>query len=113
MDVADDWAKILAAHPGVDTHLVLPASMRTVDLKRVAGQYSVFQPRKLLFTRLDETVTLGPILSLSIRMDKPISFFCAGQHIPEDLEPAAVDTLLDAILGRPEARDSKYGVVAA
>jgi flagellar biosynthesis GTPase FlhF len=45
--------------------------MRAADLRRVAERYSVFQPRNLLFTRLDETETLGPILSLSVRMGKP------------------------------------------
>lgn len=113
MEVSEDLARVIGAHPSIDTHLVLPASMRTADLKRAATQYNLFRPRKLLFTRLDETETLGPILSLSIRMEKPISFFSSGQRIPEDLQPAAVDTLLDAILGRRTERDSKYGVVAA
>jgi len=133
MEISEDWANVLAANPAIDTHLVLPASMRTADLKRVAGHYDIFRPRKLLFTRLDETETLGPILSLSIRMEKPISFFSVGQRIPEDLQPAAVDTLLDSILGEsveqaskpkskpepnsePESQPKsrpKYGVVAA
>ncbi len=129
MEISQDWANVLAANPAIDTHLVLPASMRTADLKRVAAQYDIFRPRKLLFTRLDETQTLGPILSLSIRMEKPISFFSAGQRIPEDLQPAAVDSLLDSILGEtaeqapatksesePDSQPKskpKYGVVAA
>ena len=113
MEVSEDLARIVAARPDIDTHLVLPASMRSADLKRAAGLYSPFRPRKLLFTRLDETETLGPILSLSIRMEKPISFFSSGQRIPEDLQPAAVDTLLDAILGPGAESHSRYGVVAA
>jgi len=113
MEISEDWARVLAAHPSIDTHLVLPASMRTADLKRVAGQYGIFRPRKLLFTRLDETETLGPILSLSIRMEVPISFFSSGQRIPEDIEAASVDVLLDGILGHLETREPRYGVVAA
>ncbi len=105
METAEDLARVLAGHPGIDTHLVLPASMRTADLKRVAGQYDIFRPRKLLFTRLDETETLGAILSLSIRMEKPISFLSSGQRIPEDIEAASLDLLLDAILGPCVARD--------
>ncbi|HTW66147.1 MAG TPA: hypothetical protein VME17_16090 [Bryobacteraceae bacterium] len=119
MEIAEDWAEALAAHPGIDTHLVLPASMRTADLKRVAGLYGIFQPHKLLFTRLDETETFGPLLSLSVRMQKPISFFSSGQRIPEDLTPAAADTFLDWILGRGSASGTcpaeppEYHVVAA
>jgi len=113
LEIAEDLARVLAAHAGIDIHLVLPASMRTADLKRVAGQYGMFRPSRLLFTRLDETETLGPVLSLSIRMNKPISFFSSGQRIPEDLRPASVDELLGGILGRDTQPESRYGVVAA
>jgi flagellar biosynthesis protein FlhF len=113
MEACEDLANLLATrHADVDTHLVLPASMRAADLRRVAQQYAVFRPRKLLFTRMDETETFGPILSLSARMAKPVSFLSRGQRIPEDLEPATTDMLLDLVLGPPSA-SLKYEVVAA
>jgi flagellar biosynthesis protein FlhF len=122
MEACDDLARLLATHPAIDTHLVLPASMRTADLRRVAEQYGIFQPHKLLFTRMDETQTYGPLLSLSVQMGKPISFFSHGQRIPEDLEPATAGRLLDLILrafaGPPALHASenaapKFDVVAA
>jgi flagellar biosynthesis protein FlhF len=113
MEACEDLAKLLATHPGLDTHLVLPASMRAADLRRVSEQYSVFQPGKLLFTRMDETETVGPILSLSVRMGKPVSFFSRGQRIPEDLEPATADLLLDLMLGTLAAGPPRFDVVAA
>lgn len=113
LDGYEDLARFLASYPGVDTHLVLPASMRTCDLKRVAGQYDLFRPRKLFFTRMDETQTFGPILSMSFREGKPISFLSNGQAIPEDLQPATADLILDLIL-KPEAiREPSFGVAAA
>jgi flagellar biosynthesis protein FlhF len=114
MEAADDLATVLAAHrPVIDTHLVLPASMRAADLRRVSEQYSIFQPRKLLFTRLDETETFGPILSRSTRLGIPVSFLSWGQRIPEDLEPASVDRLLDLILASAAPYGLKFDVVAA
>jgi flagellar biosynthesis protein FlhF len=113
MEASEDLANVLVSHPGVETHLVLPASMRAADLRRVSEQYSIFQPSKLLFTRLDETETFGPLLSGSIRMGKPISFFSRGQRIPEDLEPATPDLMLNLILGWPALGDTKFDVVAA
>ena len=97
----EDLAKLLAAHPAVDTHLVLPASMRTADLRRVSEQYAIFRPRKLLFTRLDETETFGPILSRSVRMGKPVSFLSRGQRIPEDLEPATPASFYSILCSAP------------
>ena len=125
LESSEDLAALLATHPAVDTHLVLPASMRAADMRRLSEQYSIFRPRKLLFTRLDETETLGPILSRSVRMGMPISFLSRGQRIPEDLEAASSDLLLNLILA-PLARQApsdeaeetvegppKFGVAAA
>lgn len=113
MHASEDLARLMVTHGGIDTHLVLPASMRAADLRRVADRYSVFQPHKLLFTRLDETETFGPILSRSARLGKPVSFLSRGQRIPEDLEPATPDLLLDLILGSLGAEELKFDVVAA
>src|SRR4029077_12770815 len=102
-----------ASYPGMDTHLALPASMRAADLKRMARPYAVFQPRKLLFTRLDATEAFGPILSLSIRMNTPLSFFSSGQRIPEDLQPATADLVLDLVMKPESARAPKFDRAAA
>jgi flagellar biosynthesis protein FlhF len=113
MDGFEELAHFLSGYPGMDTHLVLPASMRTADLRRAAQRYEVFGPRKLLFTRLDETETFGPILSQSVRMGKPISYLTRGQRIPEDLEPATRDVILDMVLKATPAGSSRFGVAAA
>jgi flagellar biosynthesis protein FlhF len=113
MEGSDDLARLLATHPNVETHLVLSASMRAADLRRVSDQYSIFGPGKLLFTRLDETETYGPILSQSVRMRRPVSFLSRGQRIPEDLEPATSDLLLDLILRPLALGERKFEVVAA
>lgn len=109
----EELAEFLRSYPGMDTHLVLPASMRTSDMKRAAQRYEIFGPRKLLFTRLDETETFGPILSQSVRMHKPVSFLARGQRIPEDLERATADTILDLVLKKEPAARSRFGVAAA
>lgn len=117
MDGQEDLAGFLSTHPGIDTHLVLPASMRASDLKRIAEQYSWFKPNKLLCTRLDETGTLGPIVSQSVRMGIPVSFVSRGQRIPEDLEPATkelfLDAMLDALPKSGAAAGASAGVAAA
>jgi flagellar biosynthesis protein FlhF len=92
-------AHFLATRDDIDTHLVLPASMKAADLARMAGAFECMRPNRLLFTKLDETVSYGPILNESARSRKPLSFFSTGQRIPEDLEAAAVPRLLELVLG--------------
>ena len=112
-ELDEELAQTIAHLPDLDTHLVLPASMRARDLKRTSEQYSIFNPGKLLFTRLDETETFGPILNQSFRMGLPISFIANGQRIPEDLEAATEDLLLDLIIKPEHAAAAKCGTVAA
>lgn len=113
LEGVEDLADFLSTYAGVDTHLVLPASMRTSDLKRVASQYEIFKPAKLLFTRLDETETFGPILSQSVRSGKPLSFLTRGQRIPEDLEEATKDLILDLVLKPELFSERRFGTAAA
>lgn len=97
---AADLASFLAARPDIDTHLVLSASMKSADLYRVVDRFEIFRPKKLLFTKLDETEAFGPILNEAARTAKPVSFLSAGQRIPEDLEPATTERIVNLVLER-------------
>ncbi|MBM3746275.1 MAG: hypothetical protein FJW34_10805 [Acidobacteria bacterium] len=100
LDAAAGLAAFLAAQPAVEVHLVLTASMKSADLSSAVDRYAVFRPRNLIFTRLDETSSFGPILSQSARTGLPVSFLAGGQEIPEDLEPATTQRIVDLVLGR-------------
>jgi len=104
MEDAADLARLIAAHPEIDTHLVLSASMKPADLARVIGRYQIFQPRKLLFTRLDETDRLGALVSEAARRSLPISFLATGQQIPDDIEPASKEFIAGKVCGAEQHR---------
>lgn len=88
-----ELARFLTQQPEVDIHLVLPATMKTDDLARATGRFETFQPRKLIFTRLDETEALGSVVTLLARTGMPCSFLATGPQIPEDLAPATRERL--------------------
>ena len=108
LDISAGLAGFLATRDDVDTHLALPASMKSADMARVANRYEIFRPDRLLFTKLDETGSFGGIFQEAARSAKPLSFFAAGQRIPEDLETASADRLVEAMLGgwRGETRSA-------
>lgn len=99
-----DLARFLASREDVDVHLVLTASMKSADLSRVVDRFEIFRPNKLLFTRLDETETFGPIWNQAARTGKPVSFLTSGQQIPEDLAPATPEQILNLLLPRGAMR---------
>jgi flagellar biosynthesis protein FlhF len=98
MDAAEELAAVLSAHREIDSHLVLTASMRSADLTRVVDRFEVFRPGKLLFTLLDETASFGPLVNEAVRTGKAVSFLATGQRIPEDLEPAAKERIIELVL---------------
>jgi flagellar biosynthesis protein FlhF len=99
MEDAADLARLIGSHPEIDTHLVLSASMKPADLSRVIDRYEIFQPDKLLFTRLDETDRYGTLVSEAARRSLPISFLATGQTIPDDLEAASKESIVDKVRG--------------
>jgi flagellar biosynthesis protein FlhF len=96
-DLGGDLAAFLSRRQDIDTHLVLTASMRLEDLYRTAALYDDFHPAKLLFTRVDETSSLAAVFCVATRRNKPVSFLAAGQSVPEDLEPATKEKIVESL----------------
>ena len=84
-DSANDLSQFVRSIPNREVHLVLPASMKRTDLARNAPRFEVFSPNALMFTKLDETDSLGGLISESLRSGKPLSCLSAGPGVLEDL----------------------------
>ncbi|MEO8592525.1 MAG: hypothetical protein ABI759_04315 [Candidatus Solibacter sp.] len=97
LEDAGSLAHFLATRLDIDTHLVLPASMKAVDLTHMVDAFEILRPQHLLFTKLDETTTFGSIFNEAARSGKPLSFFTSGQRIPEDLEAANCDRVMELV----------------
>jgi flagellar biosynthesis protein FlhF len=104
MDDAAEWARFFSGRPGMEVHIAVPASMRSADLGRMLDRFEIFSPSRLIFTRLDETLSFGGIISASVKTGKFISFLASGQEIPEDIEPATAARLLGLVFDRPAVR---------
>src|SRR5580704_7245392 len=91
-------ARFLATRADIDTQLALAASVKPADLARMVDAYQVFKPQRLVFTKLDETASFGPIFNEAVRTGMPLSFFATGQRIPEDLEEVTPVRLTSLIL---------------
>jgi flagellar biosynthesis protein FlhF len=93
-----DLAMFLSRRQEIDIHLVLTASTRHSDIESATKRFEVFRPSALIFTKLDETDSTGAIASEAIRSAKPVSWLCAGQLIPEDIEPASKRRIAGALV---------------
>ena len=88
----------------IEVHLVLSA---TATEESILAAYSKFQPisvDRLLFTKLDESVHYGMIYNIIRKTNKPLSYFTTGQKVPEDIELAEAERLVDLTLNLERAR---------
>ncbi|MDR2578368.1 MAG: flagellar biosynthesis protein FlhF [Chitinispirillales bacterium] len=71
-----------------ETHLVLSATTKDSDLLDMVHNYRNVRVNRLLFTKLDETARLGNIFNVVSELGIPVSYFTAGQSVPDDIELA-------------------------
>jgi flagellar biosynthesis protein FlhF len=74
-------------------HLVLATNMKYSDMVDVVDKVSPLGVSHLLFTKLDETTSYGAIFDIADKIGKPLSFFTAGQNVPNDIEVASGEYL--------------------
>ncbi len=76
-------------------HLVLAANIKYRDMLDVIDRMGVVPLSALIFTKLDETATYGTILNVLRDFNLPVSFFTMGQNVPNDIEVARGERLVD------------------
>lgn len=69
-----------------EVFLVLSATTKYRDLLSIADTYSAMTDYKLIFTKLDETTTLGNLLNLRLYTNASLSYVTCGQNVPDDIE---------------------------
>ncbi len=99
LDAMHDLALLLRETSDFDRHLVLSATTKPGDLKETVDRFGLCKPDHLLFTKVDETFTLGPILNELVRSGKPLSYYSDGQNVPEDLHTGR-DHIIDIVLNQ-------------
>jgi flagellar biosynthesis GTPase FlhF len=98
----------------VETHLLLSATTKEADLIDILARFKVFRINKLLFTKLDESTSYGNMLNQLIRSKIPVSYFTNGQQVPEDIEIATLEKLVDLITDQEkDVRHSSEAYVAS
>lgn len=85
-------AALRATQPD-EVHLVLSATSKTADALATIRAFSILGPTHLLFTRLDETTSVGSVLSVGVETGLPLSYFGSGREIPTDLVAATAREL--------------------
>ena len=82
-----------------DTYLVVSATTKYRDLLAIVDAYSEFTDYKLIFTKLDETTTLGNLFNLCMYTGASMSYVTCGQNVPDDIEVFSPQSTVKQLLG--------------
>lgn len=95
-------AKLLSLVPAKyskQVYLVLSATTKYSDLKRIVDAYKSFTDFSLIFTKLDETENYGNIYNIRQYSGKNLSYITNGQKVPEDIDVLDPQKLVKNLLG--------------
>ena len=88
----------LAVDGRIEKHLVMSATTKNRDAEDILEKFSVCKPDRVIFTKTDETSSLGIILNLLAQKDIAVSFLTNGQSVPDDIIPATPAELARLLL---------------
>ena len=104
-DGKDSWLLPACLERVVDREVavlaVLPAWLSARDAARVLDTYNAPAPVAVVLTKVDEASSVGGALQASALHTLPIAYLCRGPRVPDDIEDASADTVLDAVFGSP------------
>lgn len=82
-----------------EIYLVVSATTKYRDLVSIADAYTEMTDYKLIFTKLDETTTLGNLFNLKKHTGAQMSYVTFGQNVPDDIEPFSPQNTVKQLLG--------------
>lgn len=99
MQMAELKAFLDCAGYSMENLLLLSATTKYRELLDIVESFSRLNFQRIVFTKIDEAVTFGPILSLSHKIPHPILYLTTGQNVPEDIELADKDKIARMVIG--------------
>ncbi|MDE7300241.1 MAG: flagellar biosynthesis protein FlhF [Lachnospiraceae bacterium] len=97
----DDLAQLLDTVPPEqrEVYLVLSATTKYRDLLKITDIYSHITDYSLVFTKLDETGSIGSVLNLHMKTGAPLSYATFGQNVPDDISVIDPQSVAKQLLG--------------
>jgi flagellar biosynthesis protein FlhF len=96
----DDIELLINTIPEVerDIFLVLSATTKYRDLMKTTEAYSEIVDYNLIFTKLDETSSIGNLFNIRMLTSAPLSYATFGQNVPDDIDKIDAQSIAKQLL---------------
>jgi len=99
---------LLDVIPDSKKYLVLSVTTRYNDLCKIVNIFDRLSDFNLIFTKLDESETLGSLMNICCIAGKKAAYVTFGQSVPDDLESIKPDKIAKSLLGLGEGGTHPY-----
>lgn len=90
--------ELLSINESIEKHLVMSATTKNRDAEEILSNFADCGPEHIIFTKSDETSSLGLLINLLYDKDIALSYITNGQSVPDDITPATSEVLSGLIL---------------
>lgn len=100
LEQRDDLENLLNTVPeeNKEIYLVLSITTKYRDLVKMSEVYSDITNFNLIFTKLDETCSIGNIFNIRMLTNAPLSYVTYGQNVPDDIEKIDAQSIAKKLL---------------
>ncbi|MCR5175922.1 MAG: flagellar biosynthesis protein FlhF [Anaerovibrio sp.] len=89
---------LLSVDAEIEKHLVISSTTKNRDAEEILARFSACQPDRIIFTKTDETSSLGLLLNILYKRKVALSYVTDGQSVPDDITPASYTKLAEMLL---------------
>ena len=80
--------------PEIKTYLTLATNCQRGVLSETGDKFKEMNLSGCILTKVDETTSMGGAITVAIENNLPISYFCDGQQVPEDIHLARAHSIV-------------------
>ncbi|MEB2298099.1 flagellar biosynthesis protein FlhF [Lysinibacillus xylanilyticus] len=91
----DDLQRLIKFDDQAESFLVLAMTTKEKDMANIIEQFKQLPIEKFIFTKIDETNSIGTMINLMIKYNKGLAYYTNGQEVPEDIEEADLEAVLN------------------
>jgi len=92
----------------IKSYLVVPSTAQRRVVEEALQHFKRIPLSGCILTKIDESLGLGEILSVTMKYALPISYITTGQRVPEDIEIAKKENIIDRTLLMMESQPEEH-----
>jgi len=92
----------------IKSYLVVPSTAQRRVVEEALQHFKRIPLSGCILTKIDESLGLGEILSVTMKYALPISYVTTGQRVPEDIEIAKKENIINRTLSMMESQPEEH-----